>query len=82
VRDRKRWKTEFDLATLLAAKNVSEVSNLMNGVLEQNSINTHMVKMVLDILMISQLLEKQETIDKKQIGMFGLKNHREILEPH
>jgi len=37
--------------------------------------------MILDAQMISQLMERQDTEDKKQIGLFGMRTGKQIMNP-
>ena len=57
-KDRKRWKSEFDAATQRANSSFNKIETLLNNCLNQNSINTQTLKLVLDAQMISQLVEK------------------------
>lgn len=71
VRDRKRWKSDFDQAQNRAVNNFAQIEGLLTSCTSQNEINTKLLKMVIDAQMIAQLLERQEMEDKKQIGLFG-----------
>ena len=46
---------------------------------QQQVINAF--KMVMDALMIGQLCERRDFEDRKQIGIFGLKENKKILNP-
>jgi hypothetical protein len=53
VRDRKRWKSEFDLATNKAMSNFEKFEGLLNNCMSQNKVNTKALKMVVDTQMIA-----------------------------
>ena len=78
-RDRRRWKSDFDVATERANSNYGQIESIINNCLTQNNFNTQSIKLLLDSQMIAQLIEKQDNEDKKQIGIFGTKTNRQIL---
>ena len=55
VRDRKRWKSDFDRASTKAVNNFNNIENLLNNCLTQNKTNTQVLKQMLDAMMIAQL---------------------------
>lgn len=80
MRDRRRWKSDFDNAASKAKTNVTDIEELVQKCVEQNSMITKAIKMVVDAQMIAQLVESQEQLDKKQIGVFGMKKAKEIVK--
>lgn len=52
VRDRKRWKSDFDQATNRAKNNFAQIEGLLNNCLGQNETNSKLVKMIIDTMMI------------------------------
>jgi hypothetical protein len=72
VRDRRRWKSDFDAATARAANNLTQIKDVIADCLSQNELCFQITKMILDAQMITHLIDKQDTEDKKQIGLFGL----------
>lgn len=52
ITDRKRWKSDFDRASLTAYNRFQEIKSLLDDCYKQNHVNTAAVKMCLDVLMI------------------------------
>ena len=52
VRDRKRWKSDFDQAINRAIKTHEDLEIILQNCLHQNEINTKCTKMLLDAEMI------------------------------
>ena len=71
VKDRKRWKSDFDIATQHARSNFDQIAGLLTDCSSQNEMNTKVLKEVIDALMIAQLCERQDFEDKKSLGLFG-----------
>lgn len=65
VRDRKRWKTDFDNAQKQAVTNVQEINESIRKCVQHNAVNTKIMKHLCDAHMIAQLCEKQDVEDKK-----------------
>ena len=79
IRDRKRWKSDFDQAQNRAVNNFAQIEGLLTSCTSQNETNTKLLKMVIDAQMIAQLLERQDLEDKKQIGLFGKQTATQIV---
>ena len=81
VRERRRWKSDFDNAAKRAQDNVSQIQTLLTQCLNQNDTNTKVCKMLLDAMMISQLCERQDVEDRKKIGVFGMRQDPRQVRP-
>lgn len=81
VRDRRRWKSDFDAATVRAANNLTQVKDLIADCVNRNELCFQITKMILDAQMITHLIDKQDIEDKKQIGLFGLQTGPKMLNP-
>jgi len=64
VRDRRRWKSDFDVATHKAYSSFDYIEEMLNGCLAQNKVNIQAIKMLLDVQMIAQICERQDVEDK------------------
>lgn len=78
VRDRKRWKSDFASASNKATSNFQQIQGLLNQCIEQEQVNTQALKLVVDAQMIEQLCEQQDIVDKKQIGLFGMRTQKQV----
>ena len=52
IRDKARWKSDFDMATLKAGENVVTVKNIVKNCIKQEKLNSQAMKMILDAMMI------------------------------
>ena len=65
--NRKRWKSDFALATDKAIQNMEKIRSMLSGCENQNNINTRAIKMMLDAQMIEQIVQRQDIEDRKRI---------------
>ena len=52
---------------------------MVNGVENQNIVNTRAIKMMLYAQMIEQLVQRQETEDRKQLLVMASKTNKELM---
>jgi hypothetical protein len=52
VRDRKRWKSDFDIATANAINNFNQIENLYDRTTAQNEKSLKALQMIMDAQMI------------------------------
>ncbi len=57
VRDRRRWKSDFDAATVRAANNLAQIKDVIAECLSQNEVCFQITKMILDAQMITHLID-------------------------
>lgn len=65
VRERMRWKSDFKSAQEKAVSNFSSIQEILKACLTQNEGNTLSIKRIIEILMIDQLIQKQDVEDRK-----------------
>lgn len=65
VKDKRRWKSDFDRATATANKHFATLEELIQSNKQRMEYNQLAIKHILDAQMIAQLCEAQELQDKK-----------------
>ena len=76
---RKRWKSDFQNASKENKMHLQKVRDMVNGVENQNIVNTRAIKMMLYAQMIEQLVQRQETEDRKQLLVMASKTNKELM---
>lgn len=76
IRERKRWRSDFEQASQKANDNARQIEQLMHQITGQNQMVMESLKVVLDAEMIGHLIQKQDFFDKKHINLYGRKEDR------